>query len=250
MEEDFKDELFIVIETLLKAENLVVKKIYDKDLKCFEYLEYMLQYFKIFQSDKIPRTQSIYETTVEKQNNLLIDLCVEKYKELLYMNKDLITNTGQIPIFHYMSKNEAMLMFKEEKKMGNFSHEIKFKHILSEKIEKIFLEWSDQSEKNLKNIEAEVEKTRLALEEKRKADAEQFENAKKASDEVQRLERLNSENAIKLEKYMREKEVAEIRQKYENNRAAYVEEARKKEIAFRAQIERIVRDQPQSCNIL
>lgn len=223
MDEDFKDELFNVIESLLKYEMLSVKKINGKDLKGSEYLEYMLQYYKIFQSDEIPQTQSIYESTVEKQNLILIDMCITKYEETVYKNRDLITNIAQFPILHNMSKSEAMLMFKESKKMGNDLHEVKFKKILSDKIEEKYQKWSDRQEKNLKEIELEVEKTRLALEEKQKLELEYYEKEKKATEELRRLDRLYAEKEIEKEKYLKEKEVAEVKLKAEQDRLKTLE---------------------------
>lgn len=51
MDEEFKDELVIIIEKLLKPEKLVLKKINGKDLKAFELKEFIESYFKLFQSD-------------------------------------------------------------------------------------------------------------------------------------------------------------------------------------------------------
>ncbi|KAL7015183.1 hypothetical protein ACKWTF_016327 [Chironomus riparius] len=248
MSEDFKDELFAVIETLLKPDDLIIKKINDKDLKGFEYLEFMLQYFQIFQSDDIPQAQSIYESTVEKQINMLVESCVENYKETIYKNTDLITNVTQIPIFHNMSKNQAMLMYNESKKMGNISHEIKFSRILSEKIDKIFQEWSDRSEKNMKKIEEETERTRLALEEKQKAEIQQIESEKRAAEELNKLNLLNAE--AKNENYLKDKEIAEVMLKAEKERVAMIEAAKEKETEFRKQLQAMLEEEKRNPRVV
>jgi len=260
MDEDFRIELFNLIDYLLKPERLVLKKINGKDLKGTEYLEYVLQYFKLFQSDKLPQAQSIYESTVEKQMNILVGLCVDNYKETVYKNQDLITNVTQIPIFHKMSKNQALLLYKDSKKMGNTGHEVRFKIELTKQIEKIFSEWKNRSEKSIKKIEEEKEKTRLALEEKQKAQLEQIENEKKAAEKLRELERLNAAKEIEHEKYLQQKEIAEARLEAEQLRAANAEAERQKAEAFRKEleskleIERLrnqINNQPKGfCNIL
>ena len=84
--------------------------------------------------------------------NILVGLCVDNYKETVYTNQDLITNVTQIPIFHKMSKNQALLLYKDSKKMGNTGHEVRFKKELTKQIEKIFSEWNNRSERSIKKI--------------------------------------------------------------------------------------------------
>ncbi|CAG9812157.1 unnamed protein product [Chironomus riparius] len=237
MDEDFKIELFNLIENLLKTERLVMKKINGKDLKGSEFLEYVQQYFKLFQSDKLPQAQSIYESTVEKQMNILIGLCIDNYKETVYKNQDLISNISQIPVFHNMSKNQALLIYKESKKMGNSDHETKFKKELSKQIDKLFSEWKNRSEANIKKIEEEKEKTLKALEEKQKLQLEQIENERKAAEKLRELESLKSAKAIEHEKYLKEKEIAKARLEAEQLRSQNAEFEKQKAEAFRKELE-------------
>jgi hypothetical protein len=196
MDEDFKIELFNLIEYLLKPERLVLKKINGKNLKGSEFLEYVLQYFKLFQSDKLPQAQSIYESTVEKQMNILVELCLDNYKETVYKNQDLITNIAQIPIFHTMSKNQSMLMYKESKKMGNAGHDMKFKKILGKKISDVYKEWKGSVEKRIRLIEDEKEKARKEIERKHQIELRRKENERKLQEEILRQERLKAEQEL------------------------------------------------------
>ena len=116
----------------------MVKKINSKDLNCFEMKEYIESYFTLFQSDTLPQAQSIYESTIDKQMNILIGKCMEFYKLNIYKNQDLLTEKN-LHIFHEMSKTSAILRYKEEKKMGNAEHEKKYIVELEKQIEKMYL---------------------------------------------------------------------------------------------------------------
>jgi hypothetical protein len=83
MDEDFKDELELLINALLSPDKLVVKQINGKSLKSSEYLAYVEHFFKLFQTDSLPLTRSIYEATVEKQLDLKLDLNEEQVRKRL-----------------------------------------------------------------------------------------------------------------------------------------------------------------------
>lgn len=70
MDEEFKEELIRLIPHILAPENLVVKKINNKDLNSSEMKEYIESYFTLFQSDSLPQAQSIYESTIDKQMHI------------------------------------------------------------------------------------------------------------------------------------------------------------------------------------
>ncbi|XP_070508817.1 atlastin-2-like isoform X2 [Chironomus tepperi] len=197
MDEDFKIELFNLIEHLLKPDRLVLKKINGKDLKGSEFLEYVLQYFKLFQSDKLPQAQSIYESTVEKQMNILVDFCVETYKGTVYMNQDVIRTSRQITIFHDVSRNKALQIYKKSKKMGNSESDENFKLILEVKIGEAFKEWKESVENRIQIIEAEKERVRLELDEQHQLEVKRRENERRIQDEIYRQERLKTEEELR-----------------------------------------------------
>jgi len=141
MDEDFRDELTILIDHLLKPERLVLKKFNGCNVKGFEYLEYVEHHFKLFQSDEIPQAQTLYDATVEMQLTLLIDSCVDIYKKTLVNNLELIKDKNAFIILQELSKSKALLAYHESKKMGNIGHEAKFKKILEMKIDKFYENW-------------------------------------------------------------------------------------------------------------
>lgn len=198
MDEDFRGELFNLIEYLLKPEKLNPKKINGKDLIATEFLEYILQYFKLFQSDKLPKAQSIYESTVERQMYILVEQCVEIYKETVYMNQDVIRNARHITLFHNGSKNKAFFMYKNSKKMGNSEHDEQFKLILEVKIGEAFKEWKESMDRRIQVIEAEKERTRLELDEQHQLKVKIKTDELKAQEETLRQERLKAEEELQV----------------------------------------------------
>ncbi|CAG9812153.1 unnamed protein product [Chironomus riparius] len=244
MDEDFKDELFSLIEYLLKPERLVLKKINGKDLKGSEFLKYVLQYFKLFQSDKLPKAQSIYESTVEKQMNILIELCINSYKETIHFNQEIIININEmdkciklLPLLHKMSKCQTLLMYNESKKMGSSEHEVKFKGILIDQIEKIYQEWEAQMKENMVKIDKERKKTQKALEEKKTLEIEKMFNEKTAAEKLVEYEKLKAEKALESERLLRKKQVEAIKLEIEKERQNKLESVKKAEEAINKQLE-------------
>lgn len=226
MDPDFKDEMVNLIENLLSPKHLVVKKINGSSLKCSDFKKYMMNYFTLFASDELPKTQSIYESTVENHMNLLVTSCLQTYKKTVYRNEDLITTVNMIYVVHDISKKEALIDYNDARKMGNQDHEMKHKTILLEKIDELFQLWSENSEKNLEKLEEEKKKLQLALEEQQRLEKEQLEAERKAAE---RLAALESENARHLKKAFEdlqkirleaERDLAELDKKYAEEVAA------------------------------
>lgn len=215
MDEDFRVELFNLIEHLLKPERLVIKKINENNLKGSEYLEFVLQYFKLFQSDKLPQAKSIYESTVEKQMTILVEHCVEIYKSTVSMNQDVVRNERHISLFHDVSNNKALQLYRDSKKMGNVDHVEKFKLLLEVKISEAFKEWKEELDRRFQLIEAEKERIRLENDEQHQLLLKKIENEKKEIEEKMRQERIEAEKQLQLEKADRIRALQEERLKIE-----------------------------------
>lgn len=223
MDQEFKHELSLLIEHLLSADKLVVKKINGTELNGTKFCEYFIQYLQLFQSDKLPATQTIYESTIEKQMYLLIADCVSDYKQTLFQNQDLLTTVQQIPMFHEMSKNKALILFNDSKKMGNLDHAKKFYAVLQKKIKLFYKEWSNISAKNIETLQAERENVRLAMEEKRKIEFEQIQNEKRAAEKLAEMEKFSVLKAIEQQEILKEMEVAKMQLKIEHENKLRIE---------------------------
>lgn len=212
MTEDFRSQLIQLIENVLRPENLASKKFGDSDLKGQEFVQYVEDYFDSFQADNLPQAQTIYQSTIEKYMKIIIDKCIARYKEIVYSIYDTLTNADQIPILHKSAKDQAFIEFEDSKKMGDLILQDKYRHLLDEQIEKIFRdEWGNQLEKNVKKIDEEKEKTRLAIEEKRKLEIEHKENEKKNIEHIKEMKRIEHEKQSEYEKKIQEQEIERIR---------------------------------------
>lgn len=222
MEEEFKDEMSKLIEHLLSPDRLVMKKINGKELIGSEFYGFIDQYFQLFQSDQLPEAKSIYDTTIEKQLIIVVEKCFDKYKELLYSVRNELSYKGQIPIVHEECRKDALLLFEYEKKMGSYKHHQKFKEILEEKIETLYNDWRNITDKNIKMLEEEKEKTRKAIEEKEKLLQEQIKSEREARE---RLEKINAEQQerLKAELERSDRNLKEIRDQMAAEGKRYLE---------------------------
>lgn len=236
MDEEFRDELIVIIEKLLGPDNLVLKKINSKDLKGFEMKEYIESYFTLFQSDTLPQAQSIYESTIDKQMSILIAKCLDSYKENIVKNQDLLEE-GNLHIFHEMSKSKTVIMFKEEKKMGNSDHEKKYSKQLEAQMEKMYAEWKDRSLKSLQHLKHEKKKTEDAIKEKMRFEQEALEAERLTREKQAELERQNALQLIEKDKYEAEKRAMDSRLEAEKERARAIEAERDAAEAWRKVLE-------------
>lgn len=152
MDEEFKEELSKLIEHLLNPRILVVKKFNKCALNGSDFLNYITNLFRVFQMPNLPRAQTIFESTVERQLRSLVDTCFNNYKDAIKKDQKTVTNSSMIQILHQKCKCSAILKFNETKKMGNDQHHLKFKNILESSITKEFNLWKSQQENYLKRL--------------------------------------------------------------------------------------------------
>lgn len=226
MDEDFRDELKLLIESIFKPEALVIKKIDGKDLIASEYQSYTEKFLKLFQSDDLPKPQSIYETTVEKQLRFVVDECVEEYKERIFIAVPYMTTIKNIEQMHEKCKGSVLTLFQRKKKMGSASHIENFKKILEDEIEKLFKDFSDRSKENIQRREEETERIKKALEEKLLLEKKAEENAKLAEERSHELKVMVEEQKISREKFERELQIAEKRLSVEREKYNNFKESR------------------------
>lgn len=236
MDEEFKEELQKIIEDLLTADNLVLKKINSKDLKGVEMKEYIDSYFKLFQSDDLPQAQSIYESTIDKQMSILIEKCIEHYKELIFKNSDLMSEDN-LHIFHDMGKNKTVIMFKDEKKMGNIEHERKYKAELEAQMEKLYVEWKDRTLKSLEQVREEKDRTEKAVREKEQLEQEAIKAEAETKIRLAELENQKKLTLIEQEKYDAQRKLLDARLEVEKEKARAVEAERDAQKAYREALE-------------
>ncbi|KAL7014015.1 hypothetical protein ACKWTF_015698 [Chironomus riparius] len=236
MDEEFKEELQKVIEHLLLPNNVILKKINSKDLKGSEMKEYIDSYFQLFQSDTLPQAQSIYESTIDKQMSILLEKCIDHYKHTIFLNNDLLTEEN-LYVIHEMSKNKTLIMFKEEKKMGNIEHERRFRILLDEQMEKLYIEWRDQKTITFEQIKEQKAKQQALYEEQLRLEEEVKEAKHKAEINLIELNKAKELQKIEEEQFQTQKALLEARLDAEAQRARAIEAERDAQQALRIALE-------------
>lgn len=229
MDEEFKIELKKVIEMLF-SENMILKKINSQEVTGAEFKNYIIQFFRIFQSGNVPETKSIYEQTVESNLNNLIKKCIDDYKLTMFRNKELITDET-IQTIHQRCKERSLELFNNERKMGTIDHEEKFKYKLDEEIESIFKFYTNQNDFFGQEIEEEIKRQQALIdkEEKQRLEAEKAkEQAERKMKELKEAKH-NMENS----EYKRQLKIAEARRNAEKKRLQSIDNQVNEESSFK-----------------
>lgn len=190
MEDDFKSNLMELISWFFGPSHLKVKKIDGYPITAQELKEYMEAYFKIFQSPLTPRGQSVYQITVEKQMNILIENCLKTYKLQMaknndYANPNFVQNLDSA---HTLCKIFSLLEFKNLRKMGNTDDEKIYSGKLEQQINQQFESLKDDAIHNLEKFMTEQKKTQDAIKEKERIQAQALKDLEKTQGKIQKLE--------------------------------------------------------------
>jgi len=207
MDEDFKDELIILINFLLNPERLALKKINGNLLNGEDFLEFLLNQLKLFQTDELLKAQTLRDSMTEKEMDALVNSCTEYYKELEIKNKITLKTEEDIPALHEQCKNEALDKYDSSKKMGNPDDCTRFRRVLDDKIEQLFKELIAQIENGRKMVENETEKIRLQMENELKMDIEKFKQEKKMNEKRMEAEQQKARDDLENENKLKEQEI-------------------------------------------
>ena len=204
MDGDFKDELKILIETLLHPDVLVIKKINNHELTAADLRSYIDVYFRVFQSNELVGAQSLYELTITEQMNILIQKVMQTYKEnLIKPNHPEITDINErLNAIHYDSKIIAINQFDKAQKMGNTKQHSKYKHGLQNKIEQTFSEWKFNAIQNYEKLQEIIRETQEKEAENLRLEEENLRIYRDYQEKIEEILRNNKElTEQQLEKY-------------------------------------------------
>ena len=202
MDEEFKDELKTLIETLLDPKNLVIKKINNEELNAADLKKYIEVYLRVFQSNEIVGAQSLYELTVSEQMNTLIETGLQTYQNTKnYLIKAIIpdyTNIAeQLDTIHLDSKLIAVEQFEKAQKMGNKNQQLKFQKELENKIDETFKEWKVDAVHYYKKLAAAI-RIRIEKEaENKHLQQEQLKAYQENENTIREIHKQNAERSAK-----------------------------------------------------
>ncbi|CAG9812176.1 unnamed protein product [Chironomus riparius] len=239
MDEDFRDQLFTLIDYLLKPEQLAVKKINGNETNGEDFLSFILTELKDFQTDDLLKSQTLRDLMTEKEMEALISFCIEHYKEVGNRNKGTIQNDEDIPKLHEQCKKEALDKYDSSKKMGNDVDSKRFRRVLEERIEQLFTDLIVQLENDKKKLEDETEKLRSELDERQKKELEKIEHEKKLAEERLEAGRKKAKEALEHEAKLKEEEIVKINKQAEQEQIAAQQQREEQVKATKTVIEAI-----------
>lgn len=250
MDDTFRTYLIVLIEELLKPENLVKKRILGQEVDGLEYGQFVKTYFEKFQSPDTPLVGSIYEATVERQlSNYLIE-AMKLYKEGINnhtdYNQSRSTFERSLDIIHDNAAKAVVLWFNKMKKMGSKDHESKFREQLKSEIITSYEAWrttavntyNDMENQRLANeaAVAALEAENIAKLAAQKAAQENLLREAEAALEAQLAE--IAANAT-LTQQKKDAEIQRIKEENEKQRIKNEEEMQKTIEANRVEAERV-----------
>ncbi|KAG5668477.1 hypothetical protein PVAND_016416 [Polypedilum vanderplanki] len=208
MDEDFFNELRLLIENFLAVDKIVSKRVNGVQVTGSSFFEIIKNYIMTFSTSRlIPKAQTLYELTVNKFMTKL----VEKSYEIYEKNLEGIQETNeQVDGTHLKAFEAAMAAFDGTKKMGNEQDEEKFKNQLKQKINIKETEWKSIWLKQIKEIKEEKERKR------------------KAEEEAERLRQMEIERKRKEEEIQRQIEQREREIEIENRQQERFEDRKEK----------------------
>lgn len=210
MDENFKVELKKVIEYILLPDHLVFKKIGSHTITGKEIKTYIEQYFSLFQSDEAPKTTSLYDQMVESFLKNLKKKQFDYYKATIYKNKEYL-NEDTIKLVHELTKSRTLELFDNANKIGSMDHVAKYKQILDDEIEKIFIDFTSERLQEL--IDAEVRSAEFMLKNQKQKKEETEKDIKKIQNLLEELE--EERNEMSLVEYNMRVELLKARLNFE-----------------------------------
>ncbi|KAL7015439.1 hypothetical protein ACKWTF_016458 [Chironomus riparius] len=225
MDADFKTELAKTIEFLFQPKNLVLKKINGYSIAGGHFYKIIENFFNLFNSNDLPEVQTIYDSMIEQELTFIVNSCFEKFKEFFFEHKDLVyVEIKKSTSLFKESKSKALSLYEEALKIGNEDHHVKFKEELIKKIDKLYEEWRNQTEGNIKNLSEVVKQTSLSLEEKQHAERKHKETEKQANEELSEIKRIKANEDFTDAKKIEKIKIAEEKNNEELNRIAKMRE--------------------------
>ena len=158
IDEEFLQTMEELFPIILSPSNLTLKTINGVPIKAFELSVYVKQYVDLFKSENMPEAKSIYESTLDKQFQILISKCVEIYLESISLYQEQIKNKSEVDKLHEISKSVALKYFEDEKKFGSNEDSVSYRTELEENLEKALNEWKPVTLQFLEKIKDEQSK--------------------------------------------------------------------------------------------
>ncbi|PAV64706.1 hypothetical protein WR25_26899 isoform A [Diploscapter pachys] len=167
IEEEFSEQLDILVPSLFKGDSLKAKKIDGKEITCREMVGLFEELMKIFNSDDLPEPKTILEATADAVNLAAEQRAREAYDK--YMKEvtlgitkftSSLADISTLLSLHQAAETQAFGVFSARPKLGEKSAAEANKNKLKEYIKTRYEEHEEKVKQNiLIEAEREAEKT-------------------------------------------------------------------------------------------
>jgi len=180
-----------------------------------EFYNYVYNNLKLFQTNELLEYQSIRDSMAKKEMETLMNACIEHYKKVGGESRKNIEKEDEILIVHAKSKEEAIKIYNETQKMGSIEEQERYRKILDRKIEDIYEDLIQQYENDMKRMETEKKMLEKEMKDKQRKELESIVQEIRVANEQREIEEQRSKEALDHENKLKEKELAELSQKLE-----------------------------------
>ncbi|CAG9763960.1 unnamed protein product [Ceutorhynchus assimilis] len=139
IDQEFKDNLKVLVPMILSPENLVLKKINGEKVKVCDFVQYCKSYMQIYEGNELPEPKSMLVATAEANNLAAMadakDVYVQLMEDVCGGAKPYL-KTETMDVEHKRVKDKAIEQFEKKKKMGGDE----FSAVYKEQLEKVTLD--------------------------------------------------------------------------------------------------------------
>jgi atlastin len=140
LKEAFVCNLKILIESILKPENLLKKSILGKEVTCSELRDFIHNALKVFQETQLPEVKNIFEITIKNHLRGIVEEQFKIYQKKMRTEIDFDSENFE-ELFkqkHENVKKEAIQSFLDADKMDDTENVLTFREKLENDIEEAF----------------------------------------------------------------------------------------------------------------
>uniref|UniRef100_A0A8C2AQH2 Atlastin GTPase 1 n=1 Tax=Cyprinus carpio TaxID=7962 RepID=A0A8C2AQH2_CYPCA len=144
IDQDFINNLQVLVPWLLLPKNLDVKEINGSKITCRGLLEYFKAYIKIYQGEELPHPKSMLQATAEANNLAAVaaakDLYNKKMEEVSGGDRPFLA-PSELQTRHLAIREEALTLFRSVKKMGGEEFSRRYLLQLEAEIDELFVQY-------------------------------------------------------------------------------------------------------------
>jgi atlastin len=205
--ENFVKNLKLLIESILKPENLLKKSVLGHNLTCFEYRDFIFNCLTAFQNTEVPEMKNIYKLSVENHLKRVSKQYLQDYQ--LKIRESIIFNDNFEREFdekHIKLKNETILKFLSAEKYNDAEVLPTYEDKLKNDIEETFKSIRELTLKEyllIKNHKTSLNKDKEINELKSKMNL----NSKQYFEDIQKLKNEMERNSEKFKNQINQNEL-------------------------------------------